>query len=128
MEQPRDHEVTRSEEELVLGTVWEPAERVRLSRRVVEQEVTVTVTVQREELYVEREPVSGLDEPGHGDSTADEDVIIVLREERPVVDVEVVPYELVRVGRHLVDAGEELVSEPLRKEVIEIDGVEERRP
>lgn len=52
----------------------------------------------------------------------------MLREERPVVDVEVVPYELVRVGRRLVDAGEELVSESLRKEVIEIDGVEERRP
>lgn len=128
MEQPRDHEVTRSEEELVLGTVWEPAERVRLSRRVVALEVTVTVTVQREELYVEREPVSRLDEPGGGDSTVDEDIIIVLREERPVVDVEVVPYELVRVGRRLVDAGEELVSESLRKEVIEIDGVEERRP
>lgn len=126
MEEAHDHVVTRSEEELVLDTVWRPAERVRLSRRLVQEEVTITVTIQREELHVEREPIPQSGEPGPGrpSSAADDDVVIVLREERPVVGVEVVPRELVRVKRYLVDAGEELVSESLRKEVVEIDGVE----
>ena len=39
--------MTRSEEELVADTVWRPTERVRVRRRVVEEEVTVTVTVRR---------------------------------------------------------------------------------
>ena len=39
-----------------------------------------------------------------------------------------VPRELVRVKRYLMAAGEERVSESLRKEVIDIEGVDERRP
>ena len=31
--------MTRSEEELVVHTVWRPAERVRVRRRVVEEQV-----------------------------------------------------------------------------------------
>lgn len=129
MGEPHDHVVTRSEEELVVDTVWRPAERVRLRRRLVEEEVTVTVTVQREELHIEREPIPESVESvqGRPSSAADDEVVIVLREERPVVGIEVVPRELVRVRRYLVAAGEELVSESLRREVIEIDGVDEHR-
>lgn len=128
MSDARDHVVTRSEEELVIDTVWRPAERVRFVRRVVEEEVTVSVTVRREELHIEREPVSRFDEPGLDRAMPDDDVVMVLREERPVVGVEVVPRERVRVQRYLVDAGQEVVSDTLRKEVVEIDGVAERRP
>lgn len=127
MDEPHEYVVTRSEEELALDTVWRPAERVRISRRLVQEEVTVTVTVQREELHVEREPIAEHDERDPGGRGVDDDLVIVLREERPVVGVEVVPVELVRVRRHLVAAGEERVSESLRKEVVEIDGVQERR-
>lgn len=127
MDEPHEHVVTRSEEELVLDTVWRPAERVRISRRLVEEEVTVTVTVQREELHLEREPISQLDAPGADLPVAADDVVIVLREERPVVGVEVVPRELVRVKRYLVADGEELITESLRKEVIEIDGIDQPR-
>ena len=88
MDQADEHAVTRFEEELVLDTVWRPAERVRIRRRLVQEEVTVTVTVQREELHVEREPISRFDEPGPGrPADAADDVVIVLREERPVVGV-----------------------------------------
>ena len=129
MGEPDEHVVIRSEEELVVETVWRPAERVRFRRRLVEEEVTVTVTVQREELHIEREPIteSGELAQGRPSSAAGDEVVIVLREERPVVGVEVVPRELVRVTRYLVDAGEESVSESLRREVVEIDGPDERR-
>ena len=122
-----DDAMTRSEEVLEVGPVWRPAERVRLSRRIVEEEVTVTVRVRREELHVEREPVSQYDEPSPNLSATGE-VVMVLREERPVIGVEVVPRELVRVRRHRVNAGEEVVSDAVLKEVVEVDGAVERRP
>jgi uncharacterized protein (TIGR02271 family) len=127
MSDARDHAVTRSEEELVVDTVWRPTERVRLIRRVVEEEVSVTVRVRREELHVERQPVSEFEQPDSYRPGRD-DLVVVLREERPVVGVEVVPRELVRVRRYLVDAGEERISDSLRKEVIEIEGVDDRLP
>jgi hypothetical protein len=53
-----DDAMTRSEEVLEVGTVWRPGRARAPLRRIVEEEVTVTVRVRREELHVEREPVS----------------------------------------------------------------------
>jgi stress response protein YsnF len=115
--------MTRSEEVLEVGTVWRPVERVRLSRRIVEEEVTVTVRVRREELHVEREPLSHYEEPVPGGGFGpDGELTIVLREERPVVGVEVVPRELVRVRPELVHVEDVLIEEELRSERIEVEG------
>jgi uncharacterized protein (TIGR02271 family) len=118
MDQHRDEAMTRSEEELVAETVWRPAERVRVRRRVVEEEVTVTVTVRREELEIEREPASRFDPPSR-DAGEPETLVMVLHEERPVVGVEVVPTEVVRVRRAVVRGGERTVTDTVRREQIE---------
>jgi len=118
-----DDAMTRSEEVLDVGTVWRPVERVRLRRRIVEEEVTVTVRVRREELHVEREPLSHYEDPVDGGGFGpDGELIIVLREERPVVGVEVVPRELVRARRELVQLDDVVVREQLRSERIEVEG------
>src|SRR5918992_272947 len=53
-----DDAMTRSEEELRVGTADREAGRVRLRKYVVEDEVTRTVPVRREEVHVEREPIT----------------------------------------------------------------------
>ncbi len=53
-------EVVRHEEQLSVGTRAEATERVRVRKRVVTEDVTLTVTLRREELVIERTPV----EPG----------------------------------------------------------------
>jgi stress response protein YsnF len=102
-------EVIRSEQRLVAGVERRVGGRVRIAKRVVTEERTVTVTVRREELVVEHLPVPGTDartdtEPGtsrtpdvppapHG---SDAVVTLVLSEEVPEVSVRVVPRERVR--------------------------------
>ena len=114
--------MTRSEEELAVDTVWRPAERVRVRRRVVEEEVMVAVTVRREELEIEREPASRFDPPRRDAGEPAEALIMVLHEERPVVSVEVVPTEVVRVHRAVVRGGERTVTDMVRREQIEVEG------
>lgn len=56
-----DVAVTRSEERLVVRTEAVPVRRVRIRKVIVSEERTVTVTVRREELRVEEEPLDGTD-------------------------------------------------------------------
>jgi hypothetical protein len=51
-----DTAMTRSEEEVSIGKKVRPAERVRLKKVVVEDEVTETVPVRREEIRLEQDP------------------------------------------------------------------------
>ncbi len=53
-----DDAMTRSEEELRVDTTERESGRVRLRKYVVEDEVTQTVPVRREEVRVEREPIT----------------------------------------------------------------------
>ena len=50
-----DHAMTRSEEELTVGTAQRESGRVRLRKYVVEDQVTQTVPVRREEIRIERD-------------------------------------------------------------------------
>ena len=88
-------------------------------KRVVTEQQHRTVPVEREELRIQREPIKA----GEGDSdaeiTADERTI-ELREEQPVVDKRVVPKERVRIGKEVV-RDQERVSEPVRKEQVEVE-------
>jgi uncharacterized protein (TIGR02271 family) len=120
MDRDRDRPITRSEEELTVDTVWRPAERVRVRRRVVEEEVTVTVTIRREELEIEREPASRFDPPRREAGESGEVLVMVLHEERPVVGVEVVPTELIRVRRAVVRGGERTITDTLSREEVQV--------
>lgn len=112
--------VVRSEERLLVGTETRAVERVRLRRQVVSEEVTRTVTLRREELVVEREPLAdeGVTVGGHEPATHEE-LEIVLHEERVEVRTVVVPVERVRVRVVRVE-GESTVTEVLRREEIEL--------
>jgi uncharacterized protein (TIGR02271 family) len=118
-----DDAMTRSEEELRVGTETREAGRVRLRKYVVTETEERTVPVRREEVRVEREPISdaNVDQALDGPEISEEEHEVVLHEERPVVDKEVVPKERVRL-RTDEHAAEETVSEDVRKERIETDG------
>jgi stress response protein YsnF len=157
-----DYVMIRSEEQLRAGTEIHETERVRLVKRIVTENVTVTVPVRREELHIERVPV---DAPaagkghgphnGNGNGTASpagagytyvdreessevdtdglyatvgsafngDEVDIVLYQERPVVQMEIVPVERIHVLKEII-THEETLSGVVRKEVIEAESVD----
>ena len=118
-----DEAMTVSEEQLQVGTERREAGRARLRKYVVTENVTQTVPVQREEVRVEREPIT---DANVGDATAgpaisEEEHEVVLHEERPVVEKEAVPVERVRLDTETVTE-QESVSDEVRKERVEVDG------
>jgi len=118
-----DEAMTRSEEELSVGTAQRETGRARLRKYVVTEEVQKTVPVQREEVRVEREPITegNVDQALDGPEISEEEHEVVLHEERPVVEKDVVAKERVRLTAE-ERTDEETVSEDLRKERIETDG------
>src|SRR3954463_10523834 len=118
-----DDAMTRSEEELNVGTASRERGRARLRKYVVTEEVQKTVPVQREELRVEREPITdaNVDDAMDGPAISEEEHEVVLQEETPVVEKRTVPKERVRLDKDTV-TDEETVTEEVRKERIEGDG------
>ncbi len=122
-----DDAMTRSEERLNVGTERREAGRARLRKYVTTEQQTVNVPVTREEVRLEREPIT---EANIGDATAGPDISeeeheVILTEERPVVTTETVPVERVRMETETVTETES-VSGEVRKEHIEADGVTDR--
>jgi uncharacterized protein (TIGR02271 family) len=114
--------MTRSEERLNVGTETREAGRARLRKHVVTEQQQVQVPVSREELRVEREPITDANRGDAYDGAAisEDEHEVVLREERPVVDTEAVAVERVKLGTETV-RDEETVSGEVRKEEIEVD-------
>jgi uncharacterized protein (TIGR02271 family) len=117
-----DDAMTRSEEELRVGTTEREAGRVRLRKYVVEDEVTQTVPVRREEVRVEREPITdaNVGDAMDGPAISEEEHEVVLHEEEPVAEKRAVPKERVRLDKD-AHTEEREVSETLRKEEIDVD-------
>jgi uncharacterized protein (TIGR02271 family) len=111
--------LTRSEEELEVDTKQVPRGQASVRKQVVTEQQRRTVPVEREELRVQREPITA----GEGDRDAElsaDERTIELREEQPVVNKRVVPKERVRIGKEVI-RDQEHVSEPVRKEQVEVD-------
>jgi uncharacterized protein (TIGR02271 family) len=123
-----DDAMTRSEEELRVGTQAREAGRARLRKYVTTEQVTQTVPVQREELRVEREPITdaNLDAATSGPAISEEEHEVTLHEEAPVVDKRAVPKERVRLDTETV-TDQRQVSEKVRKEQIEVDDQDQLR-
>ena len=123
-----DDAMTRSEEELRVGTAERETGRVRLRKYVVTENVTRTVPVRREEVRLEREPITDAnrDQALSGADISEEEHEVVLHEEEPVVEKRVVAKERVSLGKETV-TDEREVSEEVRKEQIETDGLERTR-
>lgn len=125
--------MTRSEEQLRVDTQRIARTRARLVKYVVTEEVQITVPIRREEIRVEEVPVDAPD-PGPGESLLDDAELpdrgtgtgsglpeeIVLHTERPVVTVEVVPTERVRLRTEVVQ-GQEQVTERVQREQIVVE-------
>ncbi len=120
-----DDAMTRSEEQLNVGTRTQEAGRARLRKYVVTEQVSQTVPVSHEEVRVEREPITDANRGAATDGPAisEEEHEVTLHEERAVAEKEVVPVERVRLSKETV-TGEETVSGDVRKEQIEHEGVE----
>jgi uncharacterized protein (TIGR02271 family) len=115
-------EVVRSEQRLVPGVERRVSGRVRVAKRVVTEERSVTVTVRREELVVEHLPAPD----GAGDTVAppprdlDPAVTLVLSEEVPQVTVRTVPRERVRVHVDRITS-DEVVTDDVALERVDVD-------
>ncbi len=114
-----DEYLTRSEEQLHVGTEQVQTGRARLRKYVVTEQQTVTVPVAREEVRLEREPIAP-DEAVGDIEIADGQQDVVLTEERVVVNKETVPVERVRLGTETVTENQ-AVTEEVRKEEVEFD-------
>jgi uncharacterized protein (TIGR02271 family) len=123
-----DDAMTRSEEELRVGTREREAGRVRLRKYVVTEHVQQTVPVQREEVRIEREPITDANAGAamSGPEISEEEHEVVLHEEEPVVEKRVVPKERVRLDKDKITE-EHQVSDEVRKERIDVDD-DARRP
>jgi len=118
-----DQAMTRSEERLHVGTEKVQTGRARLRKYVTTEQQTVTVPVSREEVRIEREPITDAnrDEALAGPDISEEEHEVILTEERPVVAKETVPVERVRLDKEVVTEQEQ-VSDEVRKEQIDVDG------
>jgi uncharacterized protein (TIGR02271 family) len=118
-----DEAMTRSEEEVRIGKTQRETGRARLRKYIVTDQVTQTVPVQREEVRIEREPITdaNIDAATSGGDLTEEEHEVVLHSEEAVVQKNVVPKERVRLDKDVVTE-ERQVSEEVRKEQIEIDG------
>ena len=123
-----DDAMTRSEEHLEVSTEQREAGRARLRKYVVTEQQTVTVPVTREEVRVEREPITDAnrDAAVAGQDIAEAEHEVVLHEERPVVTTQAEPVERVRLTTETV-TDEETVTGEVRKEQIEIEGATDER-
>ncbi len=115
--------MTRSEEELAVGKTSRETGRARLRKYVVTENVETTVPVQREEVRIEREPITdaNIDNATDGPAISEEEHEVTLHAEEPVVEKRAVPKERVRLDKETVTE-ERTVSDEVRKERIEAEG------
>jgi uncharacterized protein (TIGR02271 family) len=120
--------MTRSEDELRVGTERRETGRARLRKYVETENVKQTVPVEREEVRVEREPITDANRDAAlaGPDIAEAEHEVTLHTEEPVVEKRTVPRERVRLDKD-VHSDEETVSEEVRTERIEADGDAEGR-
>ncbi len=116
-----DEAMTRSEEQLNVGTQRVEAGRARLRKFVVTEQQTVSVPVTHEQVSVEREPITeaNRDAALDGPAISEEEHEVVLHADQPVVATEAVPVERVRLGTETVTEQQNVTGE-VRKEQIEV--------
>ena len=117
-----DNAMTLSEEELRVGTTERESGRVRLKKYVVEDQVTETVPVRREEVRIEREPITdaNVGNAMDGPAISEEEHEVVLHEEEVVAEKRAVPKERVRLEKD-VETEQREVSETVRSERVDVD-------
>ncbi|MFC3849829.1 PRC and DUF2382 domain-containing protein [Corynebacterium hansenii] len=123
-----DDAMIRSEERLNVDKQNVETGEVRLRKHVVTDTETVEVPVTREEVRVEREPITDADArdlSGRDAAIGEDEASVTLHEERVNVSKESVPVEKVRLDKETV-RDTETHTEEVRKEQIDADGLEGR--
>ncbi len=115
--------MTRSEEQLNVGTERVQAGKARLRKWVETENVQVDVPIRTEKAVLVTEPIT---DANRGDAFDGQDITedeheIVLNTERPVVSTETVAKERVRLDTQ-VEESTETVNQDVRKERIEVEG------
>ncbi|WP_338492569.1 PRC and DUF2382 domain-containing protein [Streptomyces sp. SJL17-4] len=117
-----DDAMTRSEEEMHVGTEQVETGHVRLRKYVVTEDVQQTVPVMHEEVRVEREPITeaNRDPAMKGPEISEAEHEVTVYAERPVVETRAVPVERVSLRTDEVTE-EETVTGRIRKERIDVE-------
>jgi stress response protein YsnF len=117
-----DDAMTRSEEELHVGTRERESGRMRLRKWVETEPVQKTVQTRRETARVEREPITdaNVGDAMSGPEISEEEHEVTLHADEPVAEKRVVPKERVRATTDVVTEDAE-ISEEVRKERVEAD-------
>lgn len=114
--------MTRSEEQMHVGTTRRETGRARLRKYVETEQQQQTVPVSHEEVRVEREPITEADreQARSGAELTEDETEVVLHEQQPTVEKEAVPKERVRLETEEV-TGEQTVSGEVQKERVEVE-------
>ncbi|MEI4273595.1 PRC and DUF2382 domain-containing protein [Klenkia sp. LSe6-5] len=118
-----DDAMTRSEERLSVGTEATEVGRARLRKHVVTENVTRSVPVSREEVRIEREPITDANRGDalDGPALSEEEHEVTLHAERPVVDKETVPVERVRLGTETVTEEQQVNAQVAHEEIEQVE-------
>ena len=118
-----DDAMTRSEEELAVGKTQRETGRARLRKWVETEPVSKTVDLKREQVRLEREPITdaNIGDAADGPAISEEEHEVTLSAEEAVVEKRVVPKERIRMDKDVVSEEREVTDE-VRKERIEVEG------
>lgn len=124
-----DNAMTRSEERLNVSKERQEVGKVRLKKYIVHDHVQTTVPVEREEVTLEREPITdeNRDAAMSGPRLNPSEHEVTLHAEKPVVEKETVPMERVRLNKQTVQ-DEENVERSVKKEQIGLQGDDDKKP
>ena len=115
--------VTRSEEELKVGTREREAGVVRVRKRVRTDRERIVVPKKRTEVTVERVPV--VEGKAAGSEIGEDEIVVPITEEEVIVEKRPVVKEELRIRTEVVE-DTEVVEEDVRREEIEVDDQTER--
>ncbi len=121
--------MTRSEEELDIDTSRREVGRARLRKHVVTDQVTKTVPVQREEVRLEREPITddNVEDATKGPDLTEDEHEVILHEEEVDVEKRTVPKERIRLDKEVHTEQQEVSEDVAREEIDVVDDGDTRR-
>ncbi len=121
-----DAATTVSEERLRVGTERVPVRRARLVKYMVTEQVTLTVTVSREEVRIEETDIISADHElpaATGTRGPDQPGWMILHAQQPAIQMQTVPVERVRLRTQTI-TGQQDISTQIRKEQIGVPEVD----
>jgi len=117
MDTDREARLTLSEEQLAVGKRQVASGEVGIEKRVETQHVRESVPVMREEVTVERRPVTGMS--GTAPEIGADEIRVPISHEEVIVEKRVVPTEELVIKKHQVQ-GEQVVEDDIRRERAEV--------